>query len=249
MPTAVLADDEPHMGEALREQLGVLWPDLEILADATDGPQALLHIERLRPDLAFLDIRMPGLTGLQVARAMTSPSRVVFVTAFDSHALEAFEASAVDYVLKPIEVERLARCVSKLKRDLAPSPAHLDEALVRLGVSAPAASSPRPLQWLQVSVGHQVHMVYVDDVLYFESDSKYTRVVAHGSDGLIRTPLKDLLEQLESQQFLQTHRSVLVNRRFIKAVHRRGDAMEIELRDRPERLKVSTANQHLLRSM
>ena len=253
MTTALIADDEPFMREVLREQLQTLWPELQLLTDACDGPSALLQIETQRPDIAFLDIRMPGLSGLQVARAITVPARIVFVTAYDAHAVEAFEANAVDYVLKPVEMVRLAKVVAKLQQSMAQSSAltlsQLTEALSRLGVQAPALQPALRLEWLQVSVGQQVHMVHVDDVRYFESDTKYTRVVAEGTDGLIRTSLKELMEQLDGQQFLQTHRSTVVNRRFVRVVHRRGEVVELELRGMHERLKVSTANHHLFKAM
>lgn len=252
MLTALLADDEPHMREALRDQLAVLWPALEIVSEAGDGPSALLNIEQLRPDFAFLDIRMPGLTGLQVARQITTPTRVVFVTAYDSHALEAFDANALDYVLKPLETERLERTIAKL-RQAAPEISfdlRLAEALGRLEAAATKrVAGGENLEWLQVSVGQQVHMVHVDDVRFFESDSKYTRVVADGTDGLIRTSLKELLDGVNPGQFLQIHRSVVVNRRFIRAVHRAGEVMELEMKGTPQRLKVSTANHHLFRAM
>ena len=259
MTNALIADDEPHMRDSLRDQLRQLWPELKIVAEAEDGPSALAKIESYRPDIVFLDIRMPGLTGLQVARAMTTPAHVVFVTAYDNHALEAFEANAVDYVVKPLEPERLATMVLKLKRltatGAAPSMDVLLAALQKLGV-APAGSTvpqastlPKRLEWLQVDVGTKIRMVNVQDVYYFESDSKYTRVVADGCDGLIRTSLKELTEQLANDDFLQTHRSTLVNRRFIHSVHRRGELVEIEMKSDKTRLKVSTANHHLFRSM
>ncbi|MFL9908341.1 LytR/AlgR family response regulator transcription factor [Paraburkholderia sp. RL17-337-BIB-A] len=261
MPTAIIADDEPHMREMLRDKLNMLWPELEILAEAGDGPSALVEIETRRPDMAFLDIRMPGLSGLEVARGVTVQSRIVFVTAYDTHAVEAFEASALDYILKPVETARLATMIGKLRKSLD-TDAHLSmhqltEALSRLGVhalgavpsrSANDANAPR-LEWLQVAIGQRVHMVHVDDVCYFESDTKYTRVVSDDTEGLIRVSLKELLDRLDSQQFLQTHRSAVVNRRFIRAVHREGESMEIELRGRRERIKISVANHHLFKAM
>ena len=259
MTTAVLADDEPHMREVLREQLQMLWPDLNIVGEAEDGPSALLQIERLRPDVGSLGIRMPGMTGLQVARSITVPTRVVFVTAFDTHALEAFEAHAVDYVLKPIDTARMATVVGRL-RQVTPTPAALStqqlmDALAQLGVnqantpSAVPVDSVNRLEWIQVAVGQQVHMVHVEDVRYFESDTKYTRVVTDETEGLIRLSLKELLGQVDQSKFLQTHRSTVVNRRFIRAVHRRGEVVEIELKGQTERLKVSLANHHLFRAM
>ena len=259
MINALIADDEPFMRDSLREQLKLLWPELEIIAEAEDGPSALAHIEALKPNIVFLDIRMPGLTGLQVARAMSVPAHVVFVTAYDNHALEAFEANAVDYLVKPLESERLAKMVSKLKRlttsGTTPSIDVLLSALMKMGVTA-GASTPlqgavqtKRLEWLQVSVANQIRMVNVQDVHYFESDSKLTRLVADGCTGSIRTSLKDLMEQLASDDFLQTHRSTLVNQRFIQAVHRKGELVELEMKGEKTRLKVSTANHHLFKSM
>lgn len=258
MTTAIIADDEPFMRDSLREQLQLLWPQLEIIAEAEDGPSALIQIESLRPDIAFLDIRMPGLTGLQVARSITVPIQVVFVTAFDNHAVEAFEANAVDYVVKPVDPARLAKVVAKLKKsadtgDHAPME-QLLAVLQKMGVALPGAQVPtqapaKQLEWLQVAVGNQIRMVHVEDVRFFESDSKYTRVVADGCDGLIRISLKELVEQLGSGDFLQTHRSTLVNRRFVHAVHRKGELVELEMKGVKDRLKVSTANHHLFRAM
>lgn len=258
MTTALIADDEPNMRESLRDQLHQLWPDLQIVGEAEDGPSALAQIDALKPDIAFLDIRMPGLTGLQVARSMTTPTHVVFVSAYDNHALEAFEANAVDYVVKPLDTERLAKMVSKLKRltqaGTTPSMDALFTALQKLGVTSDGAitqdsRAPKKLEWLQVAVGTQIRMVNIQDVQYFESDTKYTRVVSDGFEGLIRTSLKDLTEQLASEDFLQTHRSTLVNKRFIHAVHRRGELVELEIKGHKTRLKVSTANHHLFRAM
>lgn len=269
MPEAIIADDEPMMRAALRDQLSALWPELEIRAEAEDGPSALQKVEIHRPDVAFLDIRMPGMTGLEVARALTVPTRVVFVTAFDAHAVEAFEANAIDYVLKPLETPRLARCVSKLRQSLAtgePSMAQLLSALARSGLpliaqrSVADASSEDEraqhthgsLEWLQVAVGRAIHMVHLEDVIYFASDTKYTRVVAEDFEGLIRVPLKELLQSCDTQlpgRYVQTHRGTVVNRRFIRAVHRFDELVELELKGRKERLRVSVANHHLFRAM
>lgn len=259
MTSALIADDEPNMRESLRDQLHQLWPELQIVAEAEDGPDALSKIESLKPDIAFLDIRMPGLTGLQVARSITTITHVVFVTAFDNHALEAFEANAVDYIVKPLEPERLAKVIAKLKKltaeGTAPAIDVLMSALKQMGIALPNSNSVqgnpsnKQLEWLQVAVGNQIRMVNVQDVHYFESDTKYTRVVADNCDGLIRTSLKELTEQLASDDFLQTNRGNLVNRRFIHAVHRRDAQVELEMKASKTRLKVSTANHHLFRAM
>jgi len=256
MAKAVLADDEPIMRAALREQLEMLWPELLIVAEADDGPIALQKIETLKPDVAFLDIRMPGLSGLEVAKAITHSTNIVFVTAFDSHALEAFEANAVDYVLKPVDPVRMARVIAKVKKNLSDgTPADIAQLILtleRAGLSTTGksqAASISRMEWLQVAVGTQIRMLHVSDVIYFESDTKYTRVVAEDCDGLIRISLKELLESLDSSTFLQTHRSSLVNRRFVHSVHRKGEVVEIELKGRPERLKVSIANHHIFKAM
>jgi DNA-binding LytR/AlgR family response regulator len=261
MPTAVIADDEPMMRAALRDHLKDLWPDLEVLAEAEDGPNALLKVETLTPDVVFLDIRMPGLTGLEVARAKTVPSRVVFVTAYSDYAVEAFEADAADYIVKPVEPVRLVKLIAKMRRQLDEGDATADErlrnALNRLGVQQPQVpTGPGPdtrrLEWLQVAdgaKGNQIRMVHLNDVVYFESDTKYTRIVATDCEGLIRTSLKEILAQSDPATFMQTHRSTVVNRRFIQAVHRNGETAEIELKGRRERLKVSISNMHQFRAM
>jgi DNA-binding LytR/AlgR family response regulator len=247
MTTALIADDEPLMRANLREHLQSLWPELRIVAEAADGAEALRSLVALKPDLAFLDIQMPGLSGLQVARLVEDGTQVVFVTAFDRHALEAFDAQAVDYLLKPVDEARLARLVTRLKRrdDPRPATAQLERLLARLQPDA----LPRPLDWLQVDVGRQIRMVHIDDVQFFESDSKYTRVVTVDCDGLISLSLKELLGSLDPRTWQQIHRGVVVNRRFIHSVHRRDEAMEIEIRGREQRLKVSASNQHLFRGM
>jgi len=245
--TAVIADDEPYMREALREQLQMLWPDLEIVAEAADGPEALRALNVHKPSFAFLDIRMPGLTGLQVAQLVEGRTRVVFVTAYDNHAIEAFEASAVDYVLKPLDSARLAKVVTKLQELIHTSPPSQLVALKILS-AASEAQEGSSLKWLHVSTGQQVRLTHVDDVMFFESDTKYTRVVASDVDGLIRTSLKELKDQLPSS-FVQVHRSAVVNRHFVRAVHRIDDNMELEIKGYQGRLKVSEANRHLFRAM
>lgn len=246
-PTALIADDEPFMREALREQLQMLWPDLEIVAEAADGPEALRALMAHKPSFAFLDIRMPGLTGLQVAQLVEGHTRVVFVTAYDNHALEAFEANAVDYVLKPLDAARLAKVVTKLQAlGLGAPPSQLDALRALSAPEQPAKGAQ--LEWLHVSTGQQVRLTHVDDVMFFESDTKYTRVVANEVDGLIRASLKELLTQLPSA-FVQVHRSAVVNRHFVRAVHRVDDNVELEIKGLKERLRVSEANRHLFKAM
>ena len=244
--TAVIADDEKFMRDALCDHLATLWPDLEIVAQSQDGPQALRDITKHKPSIAFLDIRMPGLTGLQVAQLVPATTKIVFVTAYDSHALEAFEANAVDYVLKPIDPVRLAKVVTKLRT----ASSHSGNAAQVAAMEQLSARAPKtePIQWLHVSVGTKVVMVHIDDVFFFESDTKYTRVVGKDCDGLIRTSIKELKEQLPDP-FVQIHRSAVVNLHFVKAVHRIDDNVELEIRGYPAHLKVSEANRHLFKAM
>lgn len=246
--TAVIADDEPVMRAALREHLQRLWPELQVLAEAGDGVEALRSLQAHQPSIAFLDIRMPGLTGLQVAQLVEGRTQVVFVTAYDSHALEAFEANALDYVVKPIDPVRLAKVVAKLRALGTTVGASTQLQALRALVDAQKQVGVGKLEWLHVAVGQQVRMTHIEDVMFFESDTKYTRVVATDCDGLIRSSLKELLPQLP-EAFVQVHRSVLVNRHFVHAVHRVDDNVELELKGAATRLRVSEANRHLFKAM
>ncbi|MBM3117777.1 LytR/AlgR family response regulator transcription factor [Jeongeupia naejangsanensis] len=214
MTTALIADDEPLLAASLAARLKALWPALDIVAVAANGVEAVAALNAHRPDLAFLDIRMPGLTGLQVAQAARD-TRVVFVTAYDEYALSAFEHAAIDYLLKPVDDVRLAQCVSRLQRQTQ-APPDLQAALAALN-PAPAASS---LAWLTVGLGDTTRLVALDEVLYFEASNKYTNVVTATERHLIRTPLKDLLPQLDPQRFAQVHRAVIVNLGAVARIHR-----------------------------
>ena len=242
--TALIADDEEAPREQLRAALARLWPELAIVAASTNGVEAWAH----EPAIAFLDIRMPGLTGLDVARrlsALATPPLIVFVTAYDDHALAAFDAGAIDYVLKPVEDERLAQALARLRARVAqpmPDVTALQRLLASLPQARPAA---RPIQ---ASVGREVQLIQPEDVLFFEADQRYTRVVHHGGDALIRTPLRELLTQLYPDQFWQIHRSVLVNSRCIaKAIRVDEGTMVVTLRGREERLPVSRQFQALFK--
>lgn len=242
--TAVIADDEPFALAGLADALARVWPELSVVATARDGPEAFQAIQAHRPTLAFLDIRMPGMTGLQVAEAVGEQTIVVLVTAYDNYALSAFEKGVADYVLKPVELPRLAKVVLRLKERIA-QPASA------LPAAAPAAASAAgaPLQWIKASVGSQVRLIHVDDVHYFESDAKYTRVVTADAEALIRIPLRQLAEQLDPQWFWQVHRSSVVNLRHVASVLRVDENMEVILKGRPERIKVSLAYQALFKQM
>jgi DNA-binding LytR/AlgR family response regulator len=243
--TAVVAEDEATLRHQLVEQLGQLWPELAIVGEAADGVQALRLLDEAKPDILFLDIQMPGATGLEVARQASGRSRVVFVTAYDEHAVAAFEHGAIDYVLKPISAARLFTTVSRLKERLGSPPARLDGVLAQI---APAQKTY--LRWINASVGQNLRLITVDEIHYFQADNKYTRVVTADGEALIRKPLKELVEQLDPNQFWQIHRSTLVNVATIAGVTRdfRG-RMLVKLRTRDETLLVSDTYAHLFRQM
>ncbi len=244
---AVIADDEPHLADDLRRRLLRLWPELEIAAVLHDGLAAARALAEIKPDFAFLDIRMPGKSGLDAARAAPPDCRVVFVTAFDDHAVQAFEQAAVDYLLKPVSEERLARCVERLKWQSAAAP---DELLARLQRLLAAPAAAEPLRWLRAQVGQAVRMVAAEDACYFQSADKYTLLFTGAADLLLRTPLKELAARLDPQQFWQVHRGTLVNVRQIVSAHRDLlGKVTLTLRDRPEKIAVSRGYAHLFRQM
>jgi len=257
MTRALIADDEQHLAHYLRDQLGTLWPELEIVAIARNGLEAAALIAELQPDIAFLDIQMPGLTGLEVAAGIEGLTRVVFVTAYDEYALSAFDAEALDYVLKPVTAERLARTVERLRRALAPqagpaaepmADAHLARALRAL--QAPAAPAAAPLRWIRASQGEITHQVAVADVMFFHADDKYTCVRTAQAEYLIRTPIGDLAAQLDGEQFWQIHRATIVNLAHLAGT-RRDDASRLFVRIAgwKDELPVSRAYVHLFKPM
>ena len=249
--TAIIAEDEATLRGQLVEQLGQLWPELAIVGEAADGVQALRLLDEHRPDVMFLDIQMPGATGLEVAREASGRCHVVFVTAYDQHAVAAFDQGAVDYVLKPVSAARLFTAVSRLKQRLGTPPARLDATLSGLaGAAAAPAAARQHLRWINASVGQNVKLITVDEVSYFQADNKYTRVVTGEGEALIRKPLKELVEELDPNQFWQIHRSTLVNASSIAGVTRdfRG-RMLVKLKARPETLLVSDSYTHLFRQM
>ncbi|CAG0988824.1 MAG: response regulator transcription factor [Rhodocyclales bacterium] len=251
-PTALIADDEPLLAEDLRRRLAVLWPELGIVAICHDGPAALARLEADKPEIAFLDIRMPGLSGLEVAARLDYPCQVVFVTAYDQYAVEAFEKAAIDYVLKPADEARLAKTIGRLRRAIrAPSGSErsrLAEALEK--VSLRGTAQPAPLKWIRASVGDAVRLVPVAEVRYFQAADKYTAVMTAAGELLIRTPIKELAEQLDAESFWQVHRGTIVNARYVSAArHDESGRVLLSLRDRPETLTVSRAYAHLFRQM
>jgi DNA-binding LytR/AlgR family response regulator len=244
---AIIADDEQHLADDLQRRLAKLWPELQIVAVLHDGMAAARALQELKPDIAFLDIRMPGQSGLDAAREAAPDCRVVFVTAFDDHAVQAFEQAAVDYLLKPVSDERLARCIERLKQrsEIAP-----DALLLRLQQLLATQDKPEPLRWLRIQVGQSVRMVAVDEVCYFQSADKYTTVLTRDAELLLRTPLKDIVAQLDPDQFWQVHRSTVVNAsQIVSAHHDLLGKVSLTLRDRPEKIAVSRSYSCLFRQM
>lgn len=247
-PSALLAEDEPLLAAELGEALGQLWPELRIDAIAADGVAALREFERLTPDIAFLDIQMPRINGLEVARQIGRRAHVAFITAYDEHAVHAFEAGAVDYVLKPIQMARLASTVQRIKERLGSPPPNLDKELRQIGDAAPAPR--RHLQWINASRGNGVRMIMVDDICYFKADHKYTLVVEEAGESVIRKTIRELAEELDPTMFWQVHRSTLVNVTAVDTVLRddRG-GLQLQLKHRAERLIVSEPYFPLFRQM
>lgn len=244
MTRALIVEDEPLLRAELADQLAMLWPELAIVGQAENGIEAVAMLEALRPDIVFLDIQIPGLNGLEVARHVPESAQIVFVTAYAEHALNAFDAGAADYLVKPLSAARVLQTVKRLKsrenRAVAP------EVWERLFGKAAA---PVYLKWIKASTGGSVRLLMVKDVQFFTSDGKYTRVVTATGDALIRVPLKSLIEQLDPGQFAQVHRGAIVNLEAIERIDRDGAAMEIRLKGRPERLAVSEAFARQFRQM
>ncbi|WP_326542784.1 LytR/AlgR family response regulator transcription factor [Pseudorhodoferax sp.] len=281
---AVLADDERLMREQLRARLGEVWPELDIVAEARNGLEAVELVDQHRPDIVFLDIRMPGLTGVEAARQIAQlPPRsrsagteggeapaededdellpeIVFITAYDQYAVEAFEQGVVDYVLKPAERERLQLTAARLQRRLAArrrgeaaaeSPAQpLQQLLHQLSSRLNPGQAPRYLEWIQANVGQTIQMIATSEVLFFVSDEKYTRVQTAQVEALIRKPIKELVDELDPQLFWQIHRSTLVNVKAIAGVTRdfRGRQI-VSVKGHPEKLEVSRSYAGLFKGM
>ncbi len=246
MPTALIAEDEPMLRAQLRARLAEAWPELEIVAEAVNGDEALTLAGEHKPDIAFLDIRMPVLSGLDVARELDGSCHIVFVTAYDEYAIAAFDEGAVDYVLKPPAPERIAKVVSRLKARLAEAPLDLAALLTKLAAAREGAA----LKWIRASLGPSMRMIAVDDVLYFQAGDKYTRVVTRDGEALIRKPIKELHDELDPDAFWQIHRGTIVNLRAVARVDRdwRGEPV-ILLIDRDEKLPVSRTFAHRFKSM
>jgi DNA-binding LytR/AlgR family response regulator len=248
--TALIAEDEAPLARDLAARLSKAWPELEIVATANNGLEALEQIEALRPDIAFLDINMPGLTGLQVAQQLDPKPHIVFVTAYSEHAVEAFEREAVDYLLKPVQDERLQQAIERLKVRVAKQePAQNLESLLS-GLLGKLPNQERYLKWIRAGVGNTIHNIAVEDVLYFEADDKYTRVVTRNVESLVRIAISELEAQLDPELFQRIHRGTIVNLRAIKAIHKNElGALELAIDGRKETLSVSRAHAATFRQM
>ena len=257
---ALVADDERLLREQLKSRLGAVWPGLEVVGEARDGAEAVERADALRPDVVFLDIRMPGLGGIEAAGEILAlpdwRGEIVFVTAYDEYAVAAFERGALDYLLKPVEAQRLAQTAQRLQARLAARAPSDDKALddvlaklLSLQRGLDAGPVPvQPLRWIQCTTGATTRMIDVRDVLFFRSDEKYTRVQTRDQEALIRTPIRELVPQLDGQQFWQIHRSTVVNVSAIAAVTRdEAGRQRVTLQGHPEVLEVSRSFAHLFR--
>jgi len=244
---ALIADDEPHLAAHLASRLRALWPELQLLPTAANGDEALARLNAERPDIAFLDIRMPGLSGLEVAARLAHPCKLVFVTAYDQYAIEAFERAAVDYLLKPVSDERLRQTLARLQQ---PTPPLDTDTLSRLAQLLMKPAPPPQLEWVRAQSGDTVRLVAVDEILYFQAADKYTLVVTADAELVIRTPIKELGEQLDPTRFWQVDRGTLVNIRQVEAAQQDElGRVTLRLRARPERIKVSRSHAHLFKQM
>jgi DNA-binding LytR/AlgR family response regulator len=250
MPTAIIADDERLMRDQIRLRLSQAWPELEILGEAKNGDEAIELVDQLQPDFTFLDIRMPGKTGLQAAQEIGAKSHIVFITAYDEYAIEAFERGAVDYILKPAEAERLRLTVGRLKARLSSTPADMGSMLTQLAKQMGIATKPVYLQWIQASIGQQLRLIPVQEILFFRSDEKYTSVQTASYEALIRKPVRDLAEELDPDLFWQIHRATLVNVNAIDGITRdlRG-RHQVLVKGHTEKLEVSRSFIHLFKQM
>ena len=257
-PTALIADDEPLLREELVQMLRLAWPDLQVVAEARNGREAVESYAALHPDICFLDVQMPGMSGIDAASQIGRGAQLVFVTAYDQYALSAFERGVLDYLVKPVLPARLADTVGRLQEHLRlaqPGPAS-DDLLRALASQLQATQGAAgPLRWIRASTGQTLHMIPVDEIDFLRSDEKYTEISWRANGGkpnmaLLRLPLKELLAQLDPAQFVQVHRAVVVNLHAVQSVSRTGkETAEIHLRGRPEVLPVSRSFAHLFKTM
>lgn len=255
-PTALIADDEPLLRDSLVRQLAAAWPTLEVVAQARNGREALVLFDVHQPDICFLDVHMPGISGVEAARRIGVRAHLVFVTAYSQYAVQAFEHGALDYLVKPVEPARLADTVARLQQRLcAAQPAAQAEVMLEQLAARLLAKPPPPLRWIRASAGATLRMIAVDEIDFLRSEDKYTRVACRGdsarpAEALVRTPLKELLSELDPAQFAQVHRSIVVNLAAISHVNRdANETAHIHLKTRDDVLPVSRSYLHLFRQM
>lgn len=252
MPTAIIADDERLMRDQLKSRLEQVWPELQIVDEAKNGEEAVQLVEKHKPDLVFLDIRMPVKTGLEAAKEIGGKTHIVFITAYDQYAVEAFDHGAIDYVLKPADIDRLTRTVERLKNRLSDSTQPNDMSAMLSSLAKQMGIIPKQsyLQWIQASIGQELRLIPVEDILFFQSDEKYTRVQTASYEALIRKPVRDLADELDPNLFWQIHRSTLVNTKAISGVIRdlRGRHL-VQIKGLSEKLEVSRSFVHLFKQM
>ena len=247
-PTAIIAEDEPLLRGELKDALAALWPELEVCAEAANGIDAIRALGTVAPDILFLDIQMPGATGLEVARVASGKCHVVFVTAYDAYAVAAFEQGAVDYVMKPFSTARLATAIARVRERMKGVPANLETLIKSL------VDRNRPtrqfLRWISVTEGRTVRLITTEEICYFQADNKYTAVVTSAGQSLISKTIKELADELDPEVFLQVHRGTIVNINAIAAIHRDlHGRCRIRLKQRSEALQVSASFAHLFRHM
>jgi DNA-binding LytR/AlgR family response regulator len=255
--TALIADDEPLLRERLRSLLARAWPQLQVLAEARNGREAVELFDQHTPQVVFLDVHMPGMNGIEAARSIARRAQLVFVTAYEQYAVQAFEQGAVDYLVKPFDEERLADTVQRLQQRLvqatpAAVPAGLETVLDGLSAELQRriGNAPTWLQWIKASVGQSVRLIPVEQIAYLKADEKYTLVVWEGGEALIRKTIRELADELDPSRFVQTHRSVIVNLHQVVQVTRGpNETAEVQLKDRRELLPVSRSYLHLFRQM
>ena len=255
MTTALIADDEPLLRERLRSHLARLWPQLEVVAEARNGREAVELFDLHQPQVVFLDVHMPGLNGIDAARSVARRAQIVFVTAYEQYAVQAFEQGALDYLVKPFDEDRLADTVERLQARLQRPPAGengaLDAVIDQLSHELRRRSVPKgSLQWIKASVGSSVRLIPVEQVAYLRADEKYTLVVWEGGEALIRKSIRELADELDPDRFAQVHRSVIVNLHQVAQVNRGpNETAEIQLKGRKELLPVSRSYVHVFRQM
>ncbi|WP_280151017.1 LytTR family DNA-binding domain-containing protein [Piscinibacter sp. XHJ-5] len=255
MTTALIADDEPLLRERLRSHLGRLWPELEVVAEARNGREAVELFDLHQPDIVFLDVHMPGLNGIEAARSVARRAQIVFVTAWEQYAVQAFEQGALDYLVKPFDEARLADTVrrlhERLQRPSRPDGGTLDAVIEQLSSELRQRTAGRPwLQWIKASVGSSVRLIPVEQVAYLRADEKYTLVVWDGGEALIRKTIRELADELDPDRFAQVHRSVIVNLHQVAQVNRGpNETAEIQMKGRKELLPVSRSFMHVFRQM